>query len=771
MKNKIYLTSKTTLIYITLLLSILSTNLHSDNSSTSENNINTKGNVSYLGHNIYKFKITLNQPAKKVGLGINIEGQGKTVTDITGSLNINSNSVEYSYYQNKYSPNLKINYYFIVDFDNEIQQQSNLRSFSTGANGINYTFSQEFPKPMNFVELHIIRNNEGFNTHQITDSAVLTENGTTYEITLDKFYEGDEANYRFYGRTANGEEFFFPGPSATKTHHLTFSDTGETFPIFLGQSEISGIKDVFLPVKHDHFQFDKIVPEDATLTILPGEDYRIEENGVVPTVEGEIEINVALRRNTSGNTLEESTFSAIATVTELDKDKTLFLNEFAVIQASDISVRNIFNLLAEQSNVPGLTGTTIFMQLWDTQNAQTDLVIPGNRACDTEILPDGRTGLNGYPYECPRPAGAIATESEEAAEIEMDLYELTGIFNRLDLHDEDYQYCGEQRLVFSRNNLFNDERPFRGVHALIFEAGIPNPTPGSASGCLPIATFWTYLSQTQETSEKVRMLNDFLFKGIQGIPPIVSIEHFLKDSGQIRTNQNVSGGVVGGRGWTFREYKLEHHCSDSECQQLFSMPSPTQDSFFAPLFNGHLPSSTSQYAERAGLFQEEFIKNIDSLLTNNMADLAVKGSLKFTQGDVHTLSSSATDFNEAGEAVYRRHFDKGVEMGISDFETALDRAIEGKTDASGNPITRAQIINRAMTQSCAGCHAPRFFGLTLEGALGDMIMPDGSIQSGWPHSSDLSQSHALGISSALQTLFLPDRFNKLKILLSDAMRQ
>jgi hypothetical protein len=109
---------------------------------------------------------------------------------------------------------------------------------------------------------------------------------------------------------------------------------------------------------------------------------------------------------------------------------------------------------------------------------------------------------------------------------------------------------------------------------------------------------------------------------------------------------------------------------------------------------------------------------------------------------------------------------------VSIFRNNLEAA------AMGQGLTADQLINRAQTQSCGGCHNPSTFGLRTEGALGPVLTPAGTVTTVWPDGSNFShvaphvtnppelanpavfgsgQGHAL--SPALTDVFLTQRKN------------
>ena len=718
--------------------------------------------VTYLGQGIYKYEILFDEPQQNVTFVTERNGAPDLNVDFTGSLQIKDGQASYSYYKNDYNEGDMVDFRF--DFidplgSSDAAPSVGFDSHTVGSGGISHDFSETFSEAMSFVELHIIRNGEGFSNFVITDSETNNGDGSyTYNIVLDEFQNGDTAQYRIYARNAANQEFFVPGPTHNEMRVVEMKDsTGGTFPSFTGQLDINGFQDVFLTVNETLFTFDLVLPEDTIFTVLPGDGYTVVENGIIPTTSGTLTLGVQISKDG-----EVSSFQATANVIELDDRNTLMLNDRTVIEAAGLTLTSVMNQLAAQSGVNGVTGTSLFKQLWDTQNTQANEQVAGNINCDAQALMDGRAAVNGFPYVCPRGEGNLVAGDDAFVLGEMGVYRPIAIINRFDTRGSDFADCGEHRVIFGRNsdNARAAGRAF-GRNFLIFEARMPNSMPGFAEGCSIIADFWTELSTAGTSAEQADLINEFYLAGRDGLAPVISIPHFALGAGQIRTNQFVDSRD----GWLLREYKLDHVCSGTNCTSLTSVAVRAKDAFFGELFNGTLPGSTSEFAQRAGLFQQEFIDNIDSLFTNNMADLKVSGSDEFTQAESHASGVLTS------ESHFRNHFNEGAASEVTDFERNLQTAINGKLDASGNQLTIDQVLNRAMTQTCGGCHQPGTFGLTIPGALGDMFMPDGSIQSTFPNSASFVHfsefSDVAGTSQALNTLFFPARFNDFKDILGD----
>ncbi len=163
---------------------------------------------------------------------------------------------------------------------------------------------------------------------------------------------------------------------------------------------------------------------------------------------------------------------------------------------------------------------------------------PGSR-CNDGTAFFGGPGINGYPLQCPRnerfQAGNIGAWFPIAA------------VNRIDLMPSDASTCGEQRLVMANNSA--------GRMFMIFENEIPNPVPGCAEACRPIAEFWAGLSGIADPVVRGNELAQAFLTGHPtlmgaGFGPFLSANNLTFGSGQVRTNN------FDAPPWTLREHKL-----------------------------------------------------------------------------------------------------------------------------------------------------------------------------------------------------------------------
>jgi hypothetical protein len=147
---------------------------------------------------------------------------------------------------------------------------------------------------------------------------------------------------------------------------------------------------------------------------------------------------------------------------------------------------------------------------------------------------------------------------------------------------------------------------------------------------------------------------------------------------------------------------------------------------------------------KSAAFRTHFLGRIPDLLADNLMGIALQNANRFNAGQ-----SSA----QGVENDYAFHFANG--------RGSFARAIQQKLQALGSDLTPTHIVNRAMTQSCAGCHALSTFGANSD--LGHGLV--------WPVSLGFVHIDEAGnISEALQTVFLPHRQAVLEAFLNRTSR-
>lgn len=403
----------------------------------------------------------------------------------------------------------------------------------------------------------------------------------------------------------------------------------------------------------------------------------------------------------------------------------------------------VMDQLVAQAGVPGLTSLQLWKQWWDTANPAPGLGLGAH--CDDALLPDGTSGLNGFPYACPRSEGSqISDDPFNTAKNNPGAYIPIGVFNRFDLASVDGSDCGEYRILFARRE--GQTQEFRRA-TLIFEAVLPNPQPQlGLAGCRPVAQFWADLSLESSARVRAQKLRDFYFLGLPGFMPVVHLDNYGHRAsgvltGQVRTNQFVQpvGSARPLFPWNMREFRLRKTCSGTACALRF-VPATVKTNPGGVLF-----SPTSSHPLTADFQNVSFPAQVAAL----------------ANPDINRFSMQVEDRFNSGQSVSQGTEDNYAARLTPDPST-LRANIQAQLSALGSTLTPDHIARRALAQSCSGCHEHNKPGAT---GLGDSDLGNGMV---WPRSLTFvhvsEQSPEQGpdgsrfrISPALTDVFLPHR--------------
>jgi hypothetical protein len=360
------------------------------------------------------------------------------------------------------------------------------------------------------------------------------------------------------------------------------------------------------------------------------------------------------------------------------------------------------------------------------------------------VAPTCTGEINGFPVDCNRPEALLVNPTcQKAANCE-DALKPVALVNRFDLAPANGANCGQYRIVFAPEPL----PPGMIAFFTIFEAVMPNPTPSAGlAACAPVAKFWEGLSAANLSQASfVSDLSSFYFKGIPAsgglpaFPPVIAAAHYgigspsNKNTGQLRTNAIGNGSPT--QLWQLREFRLHQSCKesgDAGTACTLSVPETmVQDNPFGALFN--VPTESDGGAQT---FQTEFLKQVASLAGTN-ANL-----VSMTTPNVDNAGQS-DEQDETNDYAVQAGFKGGQFPTNTALEQNLQKAL-GKLDSG---LTPENIVDRATSQSCAGCHqlSP---GVNMGG-------PDGGFT--WPQSNGFTQVQSSGAQSpALTKTFLPFR--------------
>jgi len=350
---------------------------------------------------------------------------------------------------------------------------------------------------------------------------------------------------------------------------------------------------------------------------------------------------------------------------------------------------------------------------------------------------DATIDPNKYGLRCPRPAEAKLAATNPFAAGSNVIWKPVALFNRFDLAPANGAHCGEYRVVFAMQTAAG--APVSGRAFIIFEAALANPKPATGiEGCFPVAQFWQGLSKDADVASRAAKLEKFYFTGtaIAGVQPVVKAAHYglstnagAPTSGQIRTNFFVDFDE-----WHLREFKTKRTCTD--------VANPAT----CTLAIAHVTAKTNPANElfagthaNAPAYRTEFSSRMGALLSTNVNTIGLAVTDKFNE----------FESVEGGNAVvYTQQADP-----------AMRTAIQTKLTQLASPLTVDNVLNRATTQTCAGCHlfsggTPLGGGLTWPGSLGFVHVDEGS-----------------RLSPALTTQFLPRRKAVLEKFINDRCTQ
>jgi hypothetical protein len=411
-------------------------------------------------------------------------------------------------------------------------------------------------------------------------------------------------------------------------------------------------------------------------------------------------------------TYAADTNTQLNTDTALDSDRSLFVHDLATLNGADFSLASVMGQLAAQFNQfnpsDPVDNIELFARFWDTQNLDPGFVSKGPKCTGV---------LNGFPYECREEEGLQAQTPGDF----LGAYIPIALVNRFDLRDKNFMDCGENRIIFGLTNS-------TGRNFIIFEAQMRNPTPGRASGCIPIVNFWKSLSEEPDAEVRANALHDFYFNGLpaENIQPVIDIRNYARQSGQIRTNQFM------GFSWVLREFK-----TSTENGQSIIKPVNVKANPFGKFFNN------AQLDGLAVDFRNQFLNFMNSLLIKDLNVFSLT-----IQSDGHNNGQSHASGLEIEENNFMDHANQGLNQ---DFMNA----IQIRAGQLGSSLNANQVINRATAMTCGGCHQPSAFGLTEPNSVGDgQTWPD---TLGFTHVSEFEFEGSFPISPALQDVFLPAR--------------
>jgi len=414
-------------------------------------------------------------------------------------------------------------------------------------------------------------------------------------------------------------------------------------------------------------------------------------------------------------------------------DRSLFVTDATAL--ASFSFEDVLTAIVTTGSTSGQTALGLYQQMLDTLNDKANGVTSGPH-CD-DVLTNGSPSINGFSIQCPRQEGKLAKTNPFKSGPQS--FIPLGLVNRFDLAPANGANCGQYRVVFGMDG-GKTGQAVDGVDRLliIFEAVLPNPKPADGlTGCLPVAQFWDDLSSNASATSRAAKLKSFYFTGLPGFDPVILAQNYGigrgTNTGQIRANMfspnalppepngsTSSNSALLGE-WELREFRLSQTCTKTPKQcTLIADNTFVQNNPFGGLFGGTSTAATA--------FQKEFIGQVAALSATT----------------IPAISMATPNVDNAGESDEQDSSNDYLAQG--QVNTTLTAAITKELKALGNKtLTADDILNRATTQSCAGCHQVAT-GVSLGGGLT------------WPQSNGFTQiDENQNLSPALTQFFLPAR--------------
>ena len=460
----------------------------------------------------------------------------------------------------------------------------------------------------------------------------------------------------------------------------------------------------------------------------------------------------------AGTNKTEETSSELVScevASSIEIDKSLIVTDHAIL-TDQFSFQRVMEQIVSSAN-PTQDAQRVYHRWWDTQNSSADAVFSTNIHCDDERAANGVATFNGYPYECSRNEGALANEAIHApfcsGEEGCTGYSPIGIVNRFDLAPEDGSHCGEYRLIYAETEAGPDR------NLIIFEAQLPNPNPEQGlEACRPVAEFWARLSQRSDADRRRDELDRFFFAGLRGFSPVVTWTNFTHGSGQIRTNQFMTGPV--NRIWQLREFRTEcAEIRDGQCA-LNIVPDTVKGVANGRLFDPNNRSAEARIwqGEDPANFDISFIAQIQNLVGDNV------GSFSMNVDEVFVGGQSTSQVNQDPST---RDSDYTFWLSRGTPGNRFTQRIEAELQRLQSNLTPQEVVERAAFTTCGGCHE-----FSSQRALGQGVVASPAAR--FVHVSEISnrdcnggQDNCFAISAALANDFLPSRHSSLEDFLSE----
>jgi hypothetical protein len=436
----------------------------------------------------------------------------------------------------------------------------------------------------------------------------------------------------------------------------------------------------------------------------------------------------------------------------LSLTRSFAVTDVAILQGFPFA--RVVDAIAARSGVAGATGGQLIRQMFDTQNPRPGMADPAAPHCD-DFLILGEPTFNSFPRRCPTPEATLLAATPFSATDYVPL----ALINRFDMAPADGANCGQYRMIYVTYPAPDKPPANHRIH-INFESVLPNPHPEQGiAGCRAVAQFWADLSSVDSMSERRARLEQFFFDGIPGFEPVVHPNHYtLASGGGIRTRENLQG-RTNLNGTRFYQFRVEKQCPSAASCTLRLVPDLLENVPWGPLFSGDGFGD-----KRVGAFHDDLIAQVKTLAINDVNQFHMNVRPQFL-----LVESNPDDDPYSLSYSFRFHYSDRNDGGK--FRAQIDAELK----RIGSNLTAENIVARAETQACHGCHAPSG---SFDVPAGSSSAPPVDLGGGvvfpaavpnFGHIDDLTMVAGEGgpasrfqISPAMKDVFIPNRMRILR---------
>jgi hypothetical protein len=435
----------------------------------------------------------------------------------------------------------------------------------------------------------------------------------------------------------------------------------------------------------------------------------------------------------------------------LSLTRSFAVTDVAILQGFPFA--RVVDAIAARSGVAGATGGQLIRQLYDTQNPRPGIADSAAPHCD-DFLTDGTPSFNGFPRRCPTPEATLLAATPFGATDYVPL----ALINRFDMAPADGANCGQYRMIYVTYPTPDKPPANHRIH-FIFESVLPNPHPEQGiAGCRAVAQFWADLSSVDSMSERRARLEQFFFDGIPGFEPVVHPNHYtLASGGGIRTRENLQG-LTKVNGTRFYQFRVEKQCPSGSSCTLRLMPDLLEN-----VPSGLLFRADAFGEPKVGPFHDEFIAQVKTLAINDV-----------NQFHMNVRAQSLLVESNPDDDPFSLGYSFWFRGAARDDGGKFRAQVDAELKRIGSDLTPENIVARAETQACHGCHAPSGTIDVPSGIPGASVSLGGGVVfpaavPGFGHVDDLTMTDGDGgpssrfqISPAMKDVFIPNRMRILR---------